>query len=1160
MKFRTIRGLPTRVFALAMLVLGCPGDAGRAGEATPSPGARQEATSSPIDEALRTVGKRDRRERIDALLETWRKREGATADLAVMRLLNAKAKLLSGPHARAVVDEALARGNAAREPDDAIKRELAVAAMLGAEATRSASARFPLLERVIEAGKDSRDAELRRLYFSAKCRLAGLESDVAERAAAFRAVIDEIGAAPDAGQLRSVAAEVMNAQADIADPDDAAKIYKTIMSRFGGDEDAGVVEQVLIATRQAAQLANPDERSTLYLDAIERHGNVDDAAAQDELGRLFSAAVADAERHPDAETRLGALAAKVEGTRSADRTAAVLWALADREWDAETRADIDRRIIEGYRDSELTDVKYRVIDAALDLLENSPDTKAALNITRGLVEQYCREDDHALDNPVGRLLFACADAGGDPDGQSRYLDILLRRAMSNRAPYYDLSGVLRKKARLNGDPDFPVAFYDNWLALAGDDRDRCRILEMKYWAVREEYWAMRGGQHANPGRLFDAAGSLRERGLPPSRVLLAIGGGQGAATINDELLRLYGDTRDPEIGIRVIGAVRTKYTFGPDDEVLPVLERIERNFNNAGDAEGMKVLAHVLLEKFHFLRGTKDKLAVCDAVLALSPRFDTALLDSEKEEATKRKGLLLNDPRLLAEYYAMRAASSHRASERARFLIRQAENEMSRRKRLELYDTVVKTYMESGDGWIVQTVVKALAGEARLGKKRVESEQLLRDALKRLQASGGYFVDDAIQSIYGTLSRRHSEQTDRIRLYDEEIAFYKRIGPGKNADKLCDAMMKKFECLDSPLEKMTLLDGVIAVCGKRSEPWLMWRFEKAFRAKAEMTPDASEKVALYDTLLKRYENADAYALYRSVVPDVLADKVKALGDETVLTDRIESLLKLPAFGDDIVFAARLVEELERKSDQVAMYDRILAFYKGQGGESVKEALNSVEWARTSAAGGDMKELSARRYPSVDPLERSREHDEWAKEARKLEERYRRFVDLVDAEPVISRKIHLLDIFLSNPDSLDERTIDILLRKIELLASKEEKIRVLDDAIARAERPKSVDDTFTLNWSILEMAYEKKAALLGETSEKRALYDEAVQRYSDMLYQGAGDFVFDLRLKRSEFAGDAESTLAELRALHNEAKKSGGYLGRERTAELQSRITALSERE
>lgn len=1099
----------------ALIMILCLGACCKAAEP-----ADAKSAAAAVDEALAAGGKRKRLIRIDSLLATYRGDTDPEAKLATLRLLTAKAELAVSKEKSALLDEALAL-YADAAPDalpDAVRPEMAKARFAKAETARGGE-KTALLTLAARSESGAQDWRRRLLAFRARVELAAMEKDPAKKSTRLRALLAQAEADPEAAKMQGMLASAVTRLAEAAEPGDRAAQLEAVALRFADSADSEVNDWVMRARWSAAKQAEPGERFARLDAVLQRYKNSKSRYIQNNLSRILRDMVKLAETEPDARVRLDALAAGLKDSRADKRITPALLAAADLEEDAEARATRYRNIVDAYRKVKFNAVRKDVMSAAERLLALSSGKPDVLELCEGLADQYAIKRQEELDETVATLIAACAEAAGDDGEKIRLLDKILDLGREDRIPHYQLEPALKKKARLTGDPGSIAEYYDARYAAAPDDRTRCSLLVWKASAV--------------PGDSERRA-------------------------VHRTLFYRFADSRDPEIAEKVLRSADVLSNAAEPEEAAALYARVEAAFAEAETDAGKTILATALLGKGDALADKDAKLAAYDRAFALTAKLPGEKAADLSGSAVRAKSKLLNDPALLTAFYAHKASTSASPDEKAENLLLQAGFEPNRLVKVALYQAVIDEF--DGVAGLVPAVAKALAGKAEAAERRGEAVGLYREALDRLMKLDMARHHWEVERLFGKMIDLAQDRQARIALHDEAIAFFRTQKIGNFTGKIRGFMLKKLPILTDPAEKIKLADEAIRLSERGRRVPDAYGLCKALFAKAELVETPAEKVALYDRILDLPWEPDGFfsGMNRA---KAIAAKAEALRDEAMIPNAIRESLRLPATDSDIAFIDNLLDVIKDTRVRIDMCDAVLEFYRERETPFLTEALNKIRRTRGLAAGEDV----SRFFPAS--IRNRSPRGDFAARMRNLaaerEQRERRHKDLqaeIAAEPDARKKRELIDaaVAAEPPGETSKESYDLLFAKAELFDDEEAKDRVYDDIIERSTN--ATTSFFGPRWTHTIRAFREKAGLRGDAAAKRDVYDEAIRRYSDSLFNDAPDFVVEMRLARLETLDSDEERIAELKRMLVDLLPYDRLFSRQKVPEVLDRLVALLARQ
>lgn len=226
--------------------------------------------------ASRTIdiqGKSERLKRIDELLAGCAGVGGPDAELALLRLMNAKAELIRG-RARLTLLDGIIERHANKDPgtlSDEIRVERAKAILKRIGGWRDNSPKVPLLEKVIREESGSKSVNNRYQAFRARLELAALESDNETQMQSYQSILDDIEKDPDARAHRFIAGSALLRLARREAPENRIARYDEVVTRFENDRDADLQALAFRAKWLKARLVHAPARMGILTKLVEEY-------------------------------------------------------------------------------------------------------------------------------------------------------------------------------------------------------------------------------------------------------------------------------------------------------------------------------------------------------------------------------------------------------------------------------------------------------------------------------------------------------------------------------------------------------------------------------------------------------------------------------------------------------------------------------------------------------------------------------------------------------------------------------------------------------------------------------------------------------------------------------------------------------------------------
>lgn len=881
-KYRQVSCTIPALFLVAAITVCLPASAA-SGEPSPQAG-DSGAIAAEVDAALKIEKRKPREERINALLDRYRNAPGAEADLAVLRLLNAKAKEYGGWMRNHLLEELLLRhwGRDLADMDAETAYEVAAAILGKAEAVKITEEMKPLLESVRRTGERHADPRRRAQAYKARGLLAGLEPNPDDMRRLWRELREDIEAEEDQAYFRGHLATTLLGIADAAEEDAKPELYDAVIERFGKDGTVFMEELVMRAEWAKARLAAPEARFEKLHALVETYKNTKNGFIHRNVVTIIKSMIELAKSVSDPVDKLDRLAATLKETGVAEQASSVLKAGARLADSPEGRVERFRALFGRFRRNTAYTARYDVADSLVEMMKHSPDKSAAFAAAEDWVTQLFSEEGNTSFHPLVRVVDAYARENGDREGKLRFFDAILAREQPHTRDDVLMTAVMRLKSELLDDPELMTAYMSQKMDTARNDKERSRLMA-------------------------DAFSQAEE---PEERLTLA-----------RALVRRYADSDNPDIGGFVLRALRDIPRYSPDEDLLPWYEKMDAAFSPAADVAGKKVLAQALLRKAELLSAREEKIAVYDRILALEHPFDRDRFQYLKESAVREKGVLLDDPGLLLSYYRNEAAASRSLERRVRYILREAGCEPSREKKARLYAEAEGMLEGSGKWEHVTLAIQALMARAEITEERREAEELLYRALSRLRSCRDLKKVDYYlgRDIYAALIELAPEREEKRRLYDEEIKFFEGLEDFSAPSLTADILLKKFEVMDDGTEKRALLDEAERLLGM--EIVFGGLLHEVHLKRAGLADDPAQKLALYDRVLDTaFADDDAYL-------KALRGKADVLGDESILLARIAEIMKHPRTGSNLLVAIRAADAIQDSEKKGDVGDEIVAAYR-----------------------------------------------------------------------------------------------------------------------------------------------------------------------------------------------------------------------------------------
>lgn len=882
----------------------------------------------------------------------------------------------------------------------------------------------------------------------------------------------------------------------IADPSERLSAYGRIANEYRGKDDAvsktvaewaaaqQTVTRLGMVREQVRSLSKGPEREALLADMIAMGENSPNPAVREEYAWALKEYAVEAATDDETILRLDEVISRFGNDASVSSDVHTSWAmsrkvLASKEADA--REEALKTLVARFGGNANSQIRYSVANAVVNAANAAPDKPERERRFREVLEKYGPVKDPALEPILAFAETRLAKLTKDPAERERLYRSSLDRTRGNTQThmkrYYEdaVAGLYDTLS----NPRDKTAFFVSEVEKNGD-------------IVATES--------------FPNFIQIVKYHLAPDE--------KGA--IYENLLQKYGSRDEPALGQAMALVLFAKADNTPSRrEKIGIYDQILQKFDVQADRRDD--VARAMERKASLLEDHAEAERLYRAVLEAYPSDGGRHLPDHVARAATQLAELTGDSADSISFYNRYLSDATEPPFRAALVLQIAELTEDKTQKLQLYEEILDAY-EDGEIGIAGKVPSAISGiEAILNETGSKREKELfysrvanlypdadsflnKRAVERLAALGGqtnlqnYFnrnIVSAEEELVATLMEqaRFTEASDgRIALYDKAIWLLENMSSPARFQKLSNVLLAKADAMDSPADKLLILDQIIA--DRRSEATSDSDVDSAYSRKLDIVSDPAEKMAVVDEFMEWFIERNGFDIAAWLFFRTL-DLAKDPAERSARLDRFADTMKDWNWKDKDIASAQLLLSQAKSSGteaRLAVIDGILDKYGDDTRLFTKDLMAQAVREKAELTGDDS--VITRYYAGQMAFAKSA--------ASKAEIRLKMAASYAVPESRIRKYDAILAEYSGGDDESSRQIVlEAMFRKAEDTADDDAKTGIYNDILAKIGE--GID---TRSTKLRIRTYEALAASAKNAEEKTRFYGEALREAEAMdLYQG-----------------------------------------------------------